>query len=78
MKSRCCEVSFEAGKLHLFYLKDKAACHERCSHTVIITYCLRTITPLVGRIGLKLFFFFFKSNKQGNFVLLDSWFKFNA
>lgn len=62
MKSRCCEVSFEAGKLHLFYLKDKAACHERCSHTVIITYCLRTITPLVGRIGLKLFFFFFSKS----------------
>lgn len=76
MKSRCCEVSFEAGKLHLFYLKDKAACHECCSHTVIITYYLRSIRTLVGRIGLDLFFS--KSNKQGNFVLLDSWFKLNA
>lgn len=55
MKSRGCEVSFGAGELHL-YLKDKAACHEFCSWTMIITDYLRNIRHMVGRISLTLFF----------------------
>lgn len=36
MKSRHCEVSFEAGKLQ-HYLKHKAVYHKYCSQAIIIT-----------------------------------------